>query len=109
MKASANLIESLSDIGRVETTGQVRRIGSEMLLALARREISAADVDAAAKMVAAISLNMHTEVRLALAAADLRGKGVQLAEVARLGQARIDGAPTAPAVLVQSGPDAAVS
>ena len=86
MKASVNTISALSDIDRVTTTGQVRRIGSQMLLALSRKEISATDVEAGAKMVAAISLNMQTEIKLALAAITLREKGAQIGKVAHLGK-----------------------
>lgn len=89
MNPSAITLDGISDIHRVETTGQVRRIGSQMLLALARKEISATDVEAAAKMIAAVSANMHTEVRLAMAAITLREKGASLAEVAHLGQTMI--------------------
>lgn len=93
MKPSPKLVDALASVGRVDSTGKIRRIGSEMLLALARGEVSAADVDAASKMIAAISLNIHTEVRLAVAAADLRAKGANLAKIAQLGQAKIDELP----------------
>lgn len=89
MKASKETISSLSDIDRVETTGHLRRIGSQMLLALARKEISATDVEAAAKMIASVSLNMQVEVRAALAAQLLREKGAQLAKIEHLGQTMI--------------------
>lgn len=94
MKASNNTLESLSDIDRVETTGQVRRIGAQMLLALARKEISATDVEAAAKMMAAQAMHMQTEVKLATAAITLREKGANLADVARMGQQLIGGTAT---------------
>lgn len=85
------LVEAVADIRKVETTGQVRRIGSEMLLALARKQIPAADVEAGAKMMAAVSLSMHTEVKLALAAITIREKGAELAKVAHMGAALIGG------------------
>lgn len=86
MKPSVNTLESLADIDRVETTGHVRRIGAQMLLALARKEIASSDVEAAAKMIAAQAMHMQTEVKLAVAAIQLREKGAQLGEVVRLGQ-----------------------
>lgn len=89
MKASEATLNAISDINRVETTGQVRRIGSQMLLALARKEVSATDVEAAAKMIAAVSANMHTEVKLAMAAITLREKGANLAQISHLGQTLI--------------------
>lgn len=60
-----------------------------MLLALLRKEISAADVEAGAKMIAAVSMNMHTEVKLAMAAITLREKGADIAKVAHIGQTLI--------------------
>ena len=94
MNPSANTLASLSDIDRVETTGQVRRIGAQMLLALARKEISATDVEAAAKMMAAQALHMQTEVKLAVAAIALREKGADLAKTALMGQQLIGGTAT---------------
>lgn len=85
MKASQNTLESLSDIGAVSTTGDVRRIGAQMLLALARKEIPAADVEAAAKMMAAQAALLSTEVKIAKAAIELREKGGQLTKLATLG------------------------
>lgn len=94
MNPSANTLDSLSDIGRVETTGQVRRIGAQMLLALARKEISATDIEAAAKMIAAQAMHMQTEVKLAVAAITLREKGANLAKPAQMGQQLIGGTAT---------------
>ena len=91
MKPSQNTLESLSDIDRVETTGHVRRIGAQMLLALARKEISAVDVEAASKMIAAQALHMQTEIRLAMAASTLREKGADIGRVAQIGQQHIGG------------------
>lgn len=91
MKPSQNTLESLSDIDRVETTGQVRRIGAQMLLALARKEISPTDVEAAAKMIAAQAMHMQTEVKLAIAATALREKGASLGKIAHMGQQVIGG------------------
>lgn len=89
MKASKNLVEALSDIDRMETTGDVRRVGAEMLLALARKEISATDVDAAAKMVAAQAAHMMAEVKTAIQAQVIREKGGELAKVSHLGRTLI--------------------
>lgn len=89
MKPTMSTLDAVRDIERVETTGQVRRIGSQMLLALLRKEISATDVEAGAKMIAAVSMNMHTEVKLAIAAMTLRDKGAEIAKVAHLGQTLI--------------------
>lgn len=91
MNPSKNTLESLADIERVEMTGQVRRIGAQMLLALARKEISATDVEAAAKMMAAQALHMQTEVKLAVATIQLREKGVSLGKIAPMGTQLIAG------------------
>ena len=95
MKASKSLVEALSDIDRMETTGDVRRVGAEMLLALARKEISATDVDAAAKMVAAQAAHMMAEVKTAVNAQTIRDKGGDLGRVSHLGRTLI-GTPTQP-------------
>jgi hypothetical protein len=90
MNPSSNTLESLSDIGRVEETGQVRRIGAQMLLALARKEISATDLEAGAKMVLAQAAHMAAECRLQRMAAEMRAAGGGLGPVKPLGKLRID-------------------
>lgn len=89
MKASINTLESLSDIDRVETAGDVRRIGAQMLLALARKEISATDLEAAAKMVDAQANHLSAEVKLAKAAIELRERGADLGKVVHIGRTLI--------------------
>lgn len=86
MKASTSLVEALSDIPRMSTTGDVRRVGAEMLLALARKEISATDVDAAAKMIAAQAAHMMAEVKTAMTAQQLRASGADLGKIVHLGR-----------------------
>lgn len=86
MNASPNTLSSLADIGRVETSGQIRRIGAQMLLALARKEIGHADIEAAAKMVMAQAAHMAAEVRVQRAAFELRAAGVNLAAPQQLGR-----------------------
>lgn len=89
MKVSQSLESALSDINRMETTGDVRRVGAEMLLALARKEISATDVDAAAKMVAAQAAHMMAEVKTASNAMMIREKGGDLGRISHLGRTLI--------------------
>lgn len=86
MKASTNTLESLADIGVVETSGDVRRIGAQMLLALARKEISATDLEAAAKMIDAQANHLNAEVKTAKTAIELRERGADLAKVVHLGR-----------------------
>lgn len=85
MKPSITTLESLADIERVETAGQVRRIGAQMLLALARKEISATDLDAAAKMVAAQAAHLKAEIDVHVKATLLRDKGADLGKLPQLG------------------------
>lgn len=89
MKRTQQTLDAVKHIHRVETTGHVRLIGSEMLLGLYRGEIPANDVEAGARMIAAISLNMHTEIKLAIAADNLRQRGADLAKVAHMGSTLI--------------------
>lgn len=86
MKPSQNTLESLADIGQVETAGDIRRIGAQMLLALARKEISATDLEAAAKMIDAQANHMNAEVKIAKTAIDLRERGADLGKVVHLGR-----------------------
>ncbi|WP_439606855.1 hypothetical protein [Hydrogenophaga sp.] len=89
MKVSQSLEQALSDISRMETTGDIRRVGAEMLLALARKEISATDVDAAAKMVAAQAAHMMAEVKTAVNAQTIREKGGDIGRISHMGRTLI--------------------
>lgn len=86
MTPSQNTLDSLSDIGKVSETGHIRRIGAQMLLALARKEISATDVDAASKMIGAQAAHMAAEVKVAKAQIELREKGADLGKTAVIGK-----------------------
>lgn len=89
MRPSQNTLDSLSDINRVETAGDIRRIGAQMLLALARKEISATDLEAAAKMIDAQANSLNAEVKLAKAAIELRERGADLGKVVHIGRTLI--------------------
>jgi hypothetical protein len=86
MKASPTLVDNIADIRRMDAAGAVRRVGAEMLLALARKEISASDVDAAAKMVAAQAMHMKAEIDIHVKAQMLREKGAEIGKLPQLGQ-----------------------
>ena len=86
MKASKDLVEALGDIKAMNTGGQIRRVGAEMLLALARKEISASDLDAAAKMVAAQAMHLKAEIDVHVKAQILREKGADIGRLPSLGQ-----------------------
>ncbi len=93
MKAAKTLVESLADVEQVATQGDLRRIVANSLLALARKEISATDVEAMAKGLDAISNSLNAEVKVAKTSIELREKGAQLGQVVQLGQLVIGNAP----------------
>lgn len=85
MKPSNVTLESLSDIQRVSTLGDVRRVIGQSLLALARKEISAADVTAMAKGVDSIANTLMAEISLARTRHDLRDQGAELGKMVQIG------------------------
>lgn len=93
MKAAKTLTESLANMGEVTTQGDLRRIVANSLLALARKEISATDVEAMAKGLDSISNSLNAEIKVAKTAIELREKGAQLGQVVQLGQLVIGNAP----------------
>jgi hypothetical protein len=93
MKAAKTLIESLGSMGEVSTQGDLRRIVANSLLALARKEISATDVEAMAKGLDSISNSLNAEIKVARTSIELREKGGQLGQVVHLGQLVIGNAP----------------
>lgn len=95
MKASQNTLDSLHDLQRVQTSGDVRRIGAQMLLALARKEISATDLEAAAKMIDAQANHLNAEVKIAKTAIELRERGADLGKIVHLGKTIIGDPDTA--------------
>lgn len=93
MKASQAIIESLADMQQVATGGDLRRIVANSLLALARKEVSATDVEAMAKGLDAISNSLNAEVKVARTCIELREKGADLGKVVHLGNMLIGSAP----------------
>ena len=79
-------------MGEVTTQGDLRRIVANSLLALARKEISATDVEAMAKGLDSISNSLNAEIKVAKTAIELREKGAQLGQVVQLGHLVIGGA-----------------
>ena len=86
MKAAKTLTESLETMEQVATQGDLRRIVANSLLALARKEISATDVEALAKGLDSISNSLNAEIKVARTAIELRERGGQLGDVVHLGQ-----------------------
>lgn len=95
MKAAQTLTESLGNMQQVTTQGDLRRIVSNSLLALARKEISATDLEAMAKGLDSISNSLNAEVKVAKTAIELRQHGGNLGDVVQLGTLVI-GTPDAP-------------
>jgi predicted ATP-grasp superfamily ATP-dependent carboligase len=85
MKAAQTLQESLGNLAEVTTQGDLRRIVANSLLALARKEISSADVEAMAKGLDSISNSLNAEIKVAKTAIELREKGADLGKVTHLG------------------------
>lgn len=78
MKASENIVKALADIERIEKGSDARRVCSEMMLALARKEISATDVEAMAKIVTAQAVDRQGDLRMAMWAHRIRTEAAQL-------------------------------
>lgn len=95
MKAAKTLTESLENMEQVATYGDLRRIVSNSLLALARKEISATDVEAMAKGLDSISNSLNAEIKVAKTTVELRDNGGRLGNVVHLGQLIIGNAPEA--------------
>lgn len=79
-------IDALKGMDRVETTGDIRRIVSTSLLALARGETSTATVEALARGLDSISGSLNAEIRVAKAKVELRDKGSTLGHLDQLGK-----------------------
>lgn len=85
MKTSNTLTESLEDMTGVVTQGDLRRIVANSLLALARKELSATDLEAMARGLDSISNSLNAEIRVAKTSIELRDKGGNLGQVVQLG------------------------
>lgn len=89
MKPSQNTLESLQDMQKVATLGDVRRVIGQSLLALARKEISATDLVAMSKAADAIANTLQAEVSLAKTSSELRKTGADLGQIVHIGQTLI--------------------
>ncbi len=86
MKPAPTLIEGLSGMKEVQTQGDLRRIVANSLLALARKEISASDVEAMAKGMDAISNSLNAEIKVAKTRIELRAAGEDIGKITHLGR-----------------------
>lgn len=89
MNPSQNTLESLDDMRKVATLGDVRRVIGQSLLALARKEISATDLTAMAKAADSIANTLHAEISLAKTASQLRESGADIGRIVHIGQTLI--------------------
>lgn len=94
MKAAQTLVESLGNMDEVATQGDLRRIVANSLLALARKEISATDLEAMAKGLDSISNSLNAEIKVAKTSIELREKGGALGKITQLGSLLIGNAGT---------------
>lgn len=85
MKPAQTLVESLGNMAMVTSNGDIRRIVANSLLALARKEISATDLEAMAKGLDSISNSLNAEIKVAKTAMDLRDRGGDLGQIVQLG------------------------
>lgn len=85
MKQAETLVESLGNMAAVTTQGDIRRIVANSLLALARKEISATDVEALAKGLDSISNSLNAEIKVAKTAMELRALGGSIGDTVQLG------------------------
>lgn len=85
MKKAATM-SAMDDMVEIKTSGDIRRLVSNSLLALARKEISATDVTAMSKGLEAISGSIDVEIRLAKMNLELKAQGVEIAKTAEMGR-----------------------
>ena len=78
MKTSETLVASLGAMSAVTTTGDLRRIVANSMLALARKQISATDLLAMAKGLDSVSGSMQTEINLVKARIEMHKHGGSL-------------------------------
>lgn len=82
----APTIEILDSMDEVRTSGDLRRIVGNMMLGLARKEVSATDMEALAKGLDSISNSMNAEVKKARLDMDLRKLSQKVGETAEMGK-----------------------
>lgn len=79
-------MKSLDSIESVNFIGDLRKVVATSLLALARKEISATDVEAMAKAMGAISESLNVEIKMHRLDMDLRKSGTKISDATDLGK-----------------------
>lgn len=82
----APTITALDGMDEVRTSGDMRRIVGNMMLALARKEVSATDMEALAKGLDSVSNSMNAEVKKARLDMDLRKASQKVGDTAEMGK-----------------------
>jgi hypothetical protein len=85
----AETMQALDAMDEVRTSGDLRRIVSNTLLALSRKEISATDVEVIAKGLDTISNSLNVEIKMARLDIDLKKAGLKMKSDAELGKLHI--------------------
>jgi hypothetical protein len=85
----AETMQALDAMDEVRTSGDLRRIVSNTLLALSRKEISATDVEVIAKGLDTISNSLNVEIKMARLDIDLKTAGLKMKSDAELGKLHI--------------------
>lgn len=97
MAESNTMLQGLGNLQSIATTGDLRRIVANSMLALARKEIPRTDVETYAKGLDAISNSLQAEVKIAKLQMEMRkqggglGKDGAAVENVALGTLRIGG------------------
>lgn len=97
MKPSLTVVENISDMNRIETGGDIRRLLGAFMLGLARKEVSATDAEAMAKCADAVSNSLNTELKVLKAKVEMRDAGADIGRIQQLGQLVIASSPAEPA------------
>lgn len=83
-------MQAMDDLVEIKTTGDLRRLVSNSLLALARKQISATDVTAMAKGLDAISASIDVEIKAAKLDLELKAAGGEIPKKAEMGRMLIN-------------------
>lgn len=91
MKPSSTALAASANITTVKTTGDLRTLVSNHLLALARGETGPTNLEAMAKALDSISNSLNTELKIAKAKIDVRELAANLGKETNLGDMLIGG------------------
>ena len=78
------MLDNLGNLQAVTTTGDLRRIVAESMLALVRKEIPRTDAETLAKGLDAISNSLQAEVKIAKLQMEMRKQGGALGTAPRV-------------------------